>query len=88
MDGFNSTSSPYAPQVRRNQLLPSLSLYVPPSWQHGDQWAPEELKLRMDLHKLLPSVSEPKKSLTLGGVNYTASIGPPGSEHEIFLRRN
>ncbi|MEY9134372.1 hypothetical protein ACVIWV_006518 [Bradyrhizobium diazoefficiens] len=69
MDGFNSTSSPYAPQVRRNQPLPSLSLYVPPSWQQGDPWAPEDLKLRMGLHKLLPSGSEPNKSLTLGDVN-------------------
>ncbi|TWB51270.1 hypothetical protein FBZ94_110100 [Bradyrhizobium sacchari] len=87
MDGFNLTAWPHGPQLRRNQPLPSLSLYVPAGWQHGDQWAPEELKLGMRLHNLLPSVSEPKKSLTLRDVNYTASIGPPGSEDEIFLRR-
>ncbi|MCA6115179.1 hypothetical protein J6524_09730 [Bradyrhizobium sp. WSM 1738] len=67
--------------------LPPLSLYAPPGWQHGDQWAPEDLKEGMRLHNVLPSVLEPEKTLTLRGVNYTATIGPPGLEHEIFLRR-
>ncbi|NOJ43940.1 hypothetical protein [Bradyrhizobium australiense] len=67
-------------------LIP-LSFYAPPGWQHGDQWAPEDLKEGMRLHNVLPSVLEPEKTLTLRGVNYTATIGPPGLEHEIFLRR-
>ncbi|WP_156795768.1 hypothetical protein [Bradyrhizobium icense] len=67
--------------------LPPLSFYAPPGWQHGDQWAPEDLKEGMLLHNVLPSVFEPEKTLTLRGVNYTATIGPPGLEHEIFLRR-
>ncbi|BBZ92072.1 hypothetical protein BRDID11004_67990 [Bradyrhizobium diazoefficiens] len=67
MDGFNSTSSPYAPQVRRNQPLPSLSLYVPPSWQQGDPWAPEDLKLRMGLHKLLPHPDLSQIKILLSG---------------------
>ncbi|MBH5371110.1 hypothetical protein [Bradyrhizobium glycinis] len=67
--------------------LPPLSFYAPPGWQHGNQWAPEDLKEGMLLHNVLPSVFEPEKTLTLRGVNYTATIGPPGLEHEIFLRR-
>ncbi|WP_156435536.1 hypothetical protein [Bradyrhizobium lablabi] len=67
--------------------LPPLSFYAPPGWQHGEQWAPEDLKEGMLLHNVLPSLSEPERTLTLRGVNYTATIGPPGLEHEIFLRR-
>ncbi|ANW03275.1 hypothetical protein LMTR13_27190 [Bradyrhizobium icense] len=66
--------------------LPNLSLYLPLEWRHGAQWAPEDLKEGMRLHNVLPGASQPETNLTLQGVNYTATIGPPSYESEVFLR--
>lgn len=65
---------------------PALSLYLPQGWQHWDQCAPEDLKEGMRLHNV-PTAADPNKNLTLRDVNYTATIGPAGLEHEIVLRR-
>ncbi|WP_065755431.1 hypothetical protein [Bradyrhizobium paxllaeri] len=63
--------------------LPNLSSYLPLEWQHGAQWAPEDLKEGMRLHNVLPGASQPETNLTLKGVKYTATIG--SSESEVFL---
>ncbi|MET4235994.1 hypothetical protein ACVWXN_007130 [Bradyrhizobium sp. i1.4.4] len=52
------------------ELLEVLSLYVPPDWQHGEQWAPEELKEGMRLHNVFAKRVRAKfeRRLTVFGV--------------------
>ncbi|MGY3621767.1 hypothetical protein [Bradyrhizobium sp. USDA 10063] len=85
LGGSSSGAAYHAEQSQ--PVMPKLELYLPQGWQHGDQWAPEDLKEGMRLHDVLPSASQPETNLTIRGLNYTATIGPPGLEHEIFLRR-
>ncbi|WP_157083366.1 hypothetical protein [Bradyrhizobium manausense] len=83
-----STSDPAYLPVHAPLAVPNLNLYLPQGWQHGDQWATEDFIHGMRLHNVLPSVAEPQTNLTIQGVNYTATIGSPGRERAIFLRRS
>ncbi|UVO30520.1 hypothetical protein [Bradyrhizobium arachidis] len=82
------TSGPASLPVHAPLAVPDLDLYLPQNWQHGDQWATEDFMHGMRLHNVLPSVAEPQTNLTIQGVNYTATVGHPGWERAIFLRRS
>lgn len=82
-----STSGPEYLPVHAPLAVPNLDSYLPLGWQHGDQWATENFMQGMRLHNVLPSAAEPQTNLAIQGVNYTATIGPPGWENEIFLRQ-
>ncbi|WP_156436163.1 hypothetical protein [Bradyrhizobium pachyrhizi] len=84
--GGSSSGAP-CDAVRSLPGFPDAELDLPKGWQHGDQWASPDLKEEMRLHDVLPSASQPETNLTISGVNYTAMLGPPGLENEIFLRR-
>ncbi|KYK43894.1 hypothetical protein A1D31_37595 [Bradyrhizobium liaoningense] len=84
----NSTAGATIHAEASQAVMPALELYLPLGWQHGEQWATEDFKEGMRLHGVLPNRSHPEKRLTIQGVYYIASIGPPGLEHEIFLRRD
>ncbi|GLR91434.1 hypothetical protein [Bradyrhizobium iriomotense] len=83
-----STSRPAYLAVHAPLAVPDLDLYLPQNWQHGDQWATEDFMHGMRLHNVLPSVAEPQTNLTIQGVNYTATVGHPGWERAVFLRRS
>ncbi|MCA1455116.1 hypothetical protein I6F35_18070 [Bradyrhizobium sp. BRP22] len=88
LGGFEDSSAGAAFQAEQSQhALPALDLYLPQGWEHGEQWASEDFKEGMRLHGVLPDGSHPETSFTIRGLNYTASIGPPGLTHEVFLRR-
>ncbi|MFD2053162.1 hypothetical protein ACFSQT_08580 [Mesorhizobium calcicola] len=80
---FGAAHVPSAPPA------PDLAIYVP-GWQHGDQRAPEDLMRGMHYMGVLPSPSQPQTNFTIGGVPYTAALGPSGRQNDIivFYRRN
>ncbi|MFB9984829.1 hypothetical protein ACFFNA_35300, partial [Mesorhizobium kowhaii] len=80
---FGAAHVPNAPPA------PDLAIYVP-GWQHGDQRAPEDLMRGMHYMGVLPSPSQPQTNFTIGGVPYTAALGPSGRQNDIivFYRRN
>ncbi|WP_407175448.1 hypothetical protein [Bradyrhizobium sp. STM 3562] len=84
--GVTSNSGPPDQSAYEPGPLPDLSMYLPLGFQHGPQWASEDFMQAMSLHKLLPSASQPETSFPLKGVNYTATLGPPGHEDQVFLR--
>ncbi|RXH38166.1 hypothetical protein XH94_23075 [Bradyrhizobium zhanjiangense] len=61
-------------------------MYLPLGFQHGAQWASEDFMQAMRLHKLPPTASQPETNFPLEGVNYTATLGPPGHVDQVFLR--
>lgn len=73
---------PYAPPP-----VPDLAIYVP-VWQHGDQRAPEHLMRGMHYMDVLPSASRPQTNFTIGGVPYTATLGPSGRQNDVRVTRN
>ncbi|MBO4227516.1 hypothetical protein [Bradyrhizobium neotropicale] len=84
--GVASSSGPLDQPDYEPGPLPALSMYLPLGFQHGPQWASEDFMQGMRLHKLLPSASQPETNFPLKGVNYTATLGPPGHEDQVFLR--
>ncbi|MGY3622368.1 hypothetical protein [Bradyrhizobium sp. USDA 10063] len=84
--GVSSSSAPADQSAYEPGPLPNLSMYLPLDFQHGPQWASEDVMEGMRLHNLLPSASQPETNFPLKGVNYTATLGPPGHEDQVFLR--
>lgn len=83
----NSTAGAAFQAAQSQPAMPALELYLPQGWNHGEQWASEDLKEGMRLHGVLPHELRPETRLTIRGLDYIASIAPPGLEHEVFLRR-
>ncbi|WP_128970775.1 hypothetical protein [Bradyrhizobium tropiciagri] len=83
----NSTADAAFQPAQSQPMVPALELYLPQGWEHGEQWASEDFKEGMRLHGVLPNEIRPETTLTIRGLDYIASIGPPGLEQEVFLRR-
>ncbi|ULJ74465.1 Ulp1 family isopeptidase [Rhizobium gallicum] len=60
-----------------------LGAFVPPSWQHGNQRAPEDLMRGMHWNNVLPSAARPQINISIHGVPYTAALGPSGKQNDI-----
>ncbi|OCK54012.1 hypothetical protein LMTR3_22800 [Bradyrhizobium sp. LMTR 3] len=84
--GVASSAGPADQSAYEPGPLPNLSMYLPLDFQHGPQWASEDFMQGMSFHNLLPSASQPETNFPLNGVNYTATLGSPGHEDQVFLR--
>ncbi|MCP3468316.1 hypothetical protein [Bradyrhizobium sp. CCGUVB23] len=79
--------APYMPPAQ--PAAPDLTMYVP-AWQHGDQRAPEHLMRGMHYMGVLPNNDDRQQTnFTIGGVPYTATLGPSRKQNDIrvFLAR-
>ncbi|MCK1546169.1 hypothetical protein IVB12_30560 [Bradyrhizobium sp. 179] len=76
-------TSIFAPQY----MPPAQDLggFVPPSWQHGNQPAPENLRRGMHWHNVLPSPDRPQTHIRIHDVPYTATLGRSGKQNDIHV---
>lgn len=71
-----------------SQYMPypqELGAFVPPSWQHGNQRAPQDLMRGMHWYNVLPSAARPQTNISIHGVLYTATLGPSGKQNDIHV---
>lgn len=59
--------------------------FVPSTWQHRNQRAPENLMRGMHWYNVLPSAGRPQTNFTIHGVLYTATLGPSGKQNDIHV---
>ncbi|MCC8941658.1 hypothetical protein H8A97_42270 [Bradyrhizobium sp. Arg62] len=57
---------------------PDFGPVVGPNWVHRDQPAPDPLIRQLRQHRLLPSSSQPQRSIEIYSVPYTVVRGPGG----------
>ncbi|MCK1738334.1 hypothetical protein IVA79_31180 [Bradyrhizobium sp. 138] len=79
----NFGTSIFAPQY----MPPAQDLggFVPPSWQHGNQPAPENLRRGMHWHNVLPNADRPQTHIRIHDVPYTATLGRSGKQNDIHV---
>ncbi|MCP3460415.1 hypothetical protein [Bradyrhizobium sp. CCGUVB23] len=84
--GASIFGAPYMPPAP--PTAPDLTMYVP-GWVHGDRRAPVELMRGMHYMGVLPNEDQQQTNFTIGGVPYTATLGPSRKQNDIrvFLTR-
>lgn len=71
-----------------SQYMPypqELGAFVPPSWQHGNQRAPQDLMRGMHWYNVLPSAARPRINISIHGVPYMATLGASGKQSDIHV---